>query len=58
MLDRSNFAGWEKAGGLSMDKVLHAKVNDVLATHQAEPIGARTVKAMDQVLGAIKAKVC
>ena len=50
ILDRTNYAGWEKAGRKTMDIKLKEKADEILGTHKAEPIDAGIQKQWNAIL--------
>jgi trimethylamine--corrinoid protein Co-methyltransferase len=50
IIDRSNYAGWEKLGSKTMDVKLQEKTDEILATHKAEAISPAAAKQIDQIL--------
>ena len=50
ILDRTNYAGWEKAGRKTMDIKLKEKADEILGTHKAEPIDAGIQKQWKAIL--------
>lgn len=55
IMDRTNYSNWEKLGGKTMDVTLKEKVDEILATHKAEPIAPAAVKLMNQILKDVQA---
>jgi len=49
-LDRTNYAGWERLGGKTMDVRLKEKVDDILATHKPVAVEPRVRKQMADIL--------
>lgn len=50
VVDRLNYANWQKQGSKTMDVRLKEKVDEILGTHQAEPIAPAACKEMDNIL--------
>ena len=50
LLDRTNYAGWERLGRKTMDVRLKEKVDDILATHTPVPVDPRVRERMADIL--------
>jgi trimethylamine---corrinoid protein Co-methyltransferase len=50
ILDRTNYANWEKLGCKTMDVKLKEKADDVIASHEAEPIPPAAAKQMKKIM--------
>ena len=50
IMDRTNYAGWQKLGSKTLDVKLKEKVDEIIATHKTEPITSAVVKQMGQIL--------
>ncbi|MHC4395413.1 MAG: trimethylamine methyltransferase family protein [Planctomycetota bacterium] len=50
IMDRTNYAGWEKLGSKTLDVKLKEKVDEILATHKAESIAPAAVEQIKQIL--------
>ena len=50
VVDRLNYSGWQKQGSKTMDVRLTEKVDEILGTHQSEPIGPAACKEMENIL--------
>ena len=50
ILDRTNYAGWEKQGAKTLDVRLKEQVDDTLATHIPEPIPASAQQSIQGIL--------
>ena len=48
--DRSNFSDWSAAGGPTMQTRARARVEEILATHEVEPLSAETDAEIDEIL--------
>ncbi len=50
LLDRTNYSGWKRLGGKTMDVRLKERVDDVLATHKTVPVQGRARQRIAEVL--------
>jgi len=50
IMDRTNYPGWEKLGRKTMDVKLKEKADEIINTHQAEPISPAASKRMEKIL--------
>jgi trimethylamine:corrinoid methyltransferase-like protein len=50
IIDRTNYAGWEKLGSKTMDVKLQEKTDEILSTHKAEAIEPAAAKQIEQIL--------
>ncbi|MBP8973687.1 MAG: trimethylamine methyltransferase family protein [Anaerolineae bacterium] len=50
LFDRQNIADWEKAGSTTLHQRAVAQARKLLAEHQAEPLPADTLAALDRIL--------
>ncbi len=50
VLDRTNYAGWERLGAKTIDVRLKEKVDSILATHKAVPVEPRVRQRMAEIL--------
>jgi trimethylamine--corrinoid protein Co-methyltransferase len=57
LLDRTNYAGWERQGARTMDQRLKTKVDEILATHVPAPIAEEPRRLMADVLKRVEARL-
>jgi trimethylamine--corrinoid protein Co-methyltransferase len=57
LCDRRNYEEWEMMGKTTMGERVIARVREIIATHQASPVGAETQKAIQTVLEAAEERV-
>jgi trimethylamine--corrinoid protein Co-methyltransferase len=55
LFDRQNYDGWLAEGGLTLRERANARVRDILATHQPDPLPADVVAALDDVVKSAQA---
>ncbi len=53
ILDRTNYANWEKLGSKTMDVKLKEQANEILGSHKTEPIAPSAAKQMNKVIGGL-----
>lgn len=57
LLDRTNYSGWLRLGGKTIDVRLKEKVDDILAAHEPVPVDPRARKQMTKILEQAEALV-
>jgi len=50
VLDRANYAGWERQGAKTMDVRLKERVDEILATHEPVPVDPGVRRRMTEIL--------
>jgi len=50
ILDRTNYAGWEKLGRKTIDVRLKEKADEIIKAHKPEPIDGSVQKLIDKIL--------
>lgn len=54
LLDREYFQAWKDKGSMSTEDRCHLRKEDILATHEAEPISAELEKTLDEIVAAAR----
>jgi trimethylamine--corrinoid protein Co-methyltransferase len=54
LLDRSFYSAWREAGALSTEDRCRQRKQDLLRTHQPEPLSAELAQAVDEIVAAAK----
>lgn len=54
LLDRNYYDAWHDAGGSTMGKCCGTRKEDLLASHEAEPLDENTARELDKIVGAAK----
>jgi trimethylamine--corrinoid protein Co-methyltransferase len=54
VIDRTNYAAWEKSGSKTMDVTLKEKVDEILGTHIPQPMESVARQSMSQILNDIE----
>lgn len=56
LMDRAPWVNWEAAGALTMQDRVHARVQDILATHRPPPLPDSAAERIEHILREVKAR--
>ena len=57
LLDRSNYDTWKENGSLTLGDRINARVKEILASHQPEPLSAETKSELDAIVARAEKRI-